>query len=793
MVSNQIRRKLYVSSNKNLGMGTTSYSLKTRFTVLAFCWVFLALLHVGAIASARPTLSGNNSDTTPTLAELEPDWELTEQYCRLLVAYPGLYRCYFRDLFAAGMPRDVKADTIALWNEGELVPIAIKMQNTDGLSENDYIEFIGEHATGTYSTYKPDNYYNVYFLTWGGTRTLRYQEVTLDKPTIPAEDLSFWHVHHLEEDNYYRESRLPRGITDNFYWCHIVAGDNRTFPIRIDFPDFDSRYADHVRLVFRIFGYSDVPNLHPAHKFQIQYGDDEERESPRFDLGTFEFDYRGYYDYETTLPAGKIRFRQRIIFKTPPDRQNVVDSISFDWVRAYYPRKLDAGKRNWFVFNSNLCTTASPPYRFAVRNVTRSARVFCPSQGVIYNRKDGTKIVVEADNRETTFCLATDEAALAVESIEFKRRSHLSDLIASGTQSLVLFDPELSEAVVRYVDYRETTGPKTSAIDVLDIFDATNYGFYSDIALKRYLRYAASSTPTLRYVLLFGDSTQDYRLASASTFDRPDPPRVGVPIHWIENPGTIRTGGYVDDNWYTSFHSANTPDLATGRVPAANSDQAHEYVRKVIEYEQFQHSLADGLLVISSVEARFQDLAAEVQRKHKECFTTVSLLFPETAVATREVQRLREAIDSGIQVLYYIGHGGSFVWRVGPVDFAMQKDLFTPTDVAMLRNALHYPIIIASSCYTTSFDTEYSIGEAFLLQPRGGAIAVIGSPWKSSVYEDHAFNSRFLQYYCQRGDQRLGDVYQAAKEAQRPRDPKYVDVQTFTLLGDPTLRLVPHK
>ncbi|MGC8740929.1 MAG: C25 family cysteine peptidase [Candidatus Sumerlaeaceae bacterium] len=734
------------------------------------------------------------TDTTPTLAELEPDWELADQYCRIVLAQPGLYRCYVRDLFAAGMPRDVTPSTLALWNEGELVPILVHTASPETLREDDYIEFIGENAAGTFSTYKPDNYYNVYFLTWVGKRTLRYHEVALEKPTIPSADVSFWHVMHLEEDNYYRESRLPRGITDNFYWCHITAGDNRTYPIRVDFPDFDERYADHVRLVFHVFGYSDVPNLHPAHKFQIQYGDDEERESPRYDLGTFAFDHRGYYDYETSLPVSKIRFRQRIIFKTPPERRNAVDAISFDWLRAYYPRKLDAAKRNWFVFNSNLCTKASPPYSFAVRNVRRSARVFCPSQAMVYKRKEGSMIVVQADNRETTFCLATDEGVLSVESIELKHRPRLADQIASGTESLLLFDPELSEPVARYLRYRETTGPKTAAVDVLDIFDATNYGFYSDIALKRFLRYAAATVPSLRYVVLFGDSTRDYRLAYKDLFDRPDPPRVGLPIHWIENPGTIRTGGYVDDNWYTSFKSANTPDLATGRIPAANPDQAHEYVRKLIEYELFQRSAKDGMLVISSVEASFQDMAAEVQRQYKECFTTVSLLFPETSVASQEVQRLRNAIDGGIQLLYYIGHGGSFVWRVGPVDFSKQRDLFTPTDVTMLRNAMHYPIITASSCYTTSFDTEYSIGEAFLLQPHAGAIAVIGSPWKSSVFEDHAFNWRFLQYYCARSTHaRLGDVYQAAKDAQRPKDPRYVDVQTFTLLGDPTLKLVPRQ
>ncbi|MCX7625162.1 MAG: C25 family cysteine peptidase [Candidatus Sumerlaeaceae bacterium] len=754
--------------------------------------ILISILTVLCVASGWGT-DELDSATTPTESELTAHWALGDEYIRIQVAVPGLYRCYFRDLFAAGMPQTVNPQRLALRNEGAVVPLMVHLKNTAHIADEDYIEFVGDYARGTFSSFKPDNYYNIYFLSWADDRPLRYKVEKLASASIPSDDLSFWEILHLEEDNYYRESRLPRGITDNFYWCHVTAGDPRIFPIRIDFPDFDRRHASHVRLVFRLFGYSDVPNLHPAHKFEIQYGDDEEPESPRYGLGTFEFDHRGYYDYETSLPANLIRFRQRIIFKTPPDRQNVVDSISFDWIRAYYPRKLDAGKRNWFVFNSNLCTPSKPPYTFAVRNVVRGSRVFCPSQAVAYEAASANEIVVRAFDRETTFCLVSENGILSVESLEYKRRPRLAEALTTGLESLVLYDPELVEAVGVYTRYRETTGPPSAAIDASDVFDVLNDGFNSDIALKRFIRFAAARCPSLRYLVLFGDSTQDYRLGLAENFDRTDPPRVGLPIHWIESPGTLRTGGYVDDNWYASFKSANTPDLATGRIPAANVSQAFEYVRKLIEYETFGASRSDGMLVISSVEARFQDMAAEVQRSFRDCFTTVTLLFPETAVATREVQRLREAIDSGIQLLYYIGHGGAFVWRVGPVDYSQQKDLFTPTDVAQLKNALHYPIIIASSCYTTAFDAEYSIGEAFLLQPRAGAIAVIGSPWKSSVYEDHAFNARLLQNYCSEAHLRLGDVYQQTKNAQRPLDDSYVDVQTFTLLGDPTLKLVPRQ
>ncbi len=758
-------------------------------------FLFLAFVLASQAIAGERLLGKKDALTTPSQAELQAPDYLRNDYIRLEVAFDGLYRVYGRDLIAAGVPVDVGPEKFALWNFSQLVPIYVHAQDPGRLTPDDYIEFIGEPPPGTYSTYMPDNYYNVYFLTWNSPQSLHYKTRKLTNPSVPSSDLSYWHFYHLEEDNYYRESQLPRGITDNFYWCHMAAGDNRTFPIRIDFPDLDQRFVKTIPLVLRIFGYSDVPGVVPKHKFRVLYGDSDSPSAKRYDLGTFEFDYRGYYDFHTSLPVEKVGFRQRILFETPSDRANVIDVVSFDWIRAWYPRKLDAGKRNWFVFNSNLCVDPKPPYSFAVRNVRPGSRVFCPSQATIYEAA-GNMVVVHADNRETTYSLVTEDAILTVNSIEYRHPSTLPKAFTTGVESLLLFDPELTDAVVRYVQYRETTGPRTVAIDVTDIFDATNVGFKSDIAIKRFIRYAAAHSPSLRYLVMFGDSTQDYRLALTENYDEPDPPRVGVPIHWIENPATIRTGGYVDDNWYASFKSANTPDLATGRIPAANLVQANEYVRKLIEYETYEAAREDGMLVVSSVEARFQDMAAAVQNQFRDCFTTISLLFPETAVATREVERLREAINRGLQVFYYIGHGGAFVWRVGPVDYSLQKDLFTPRDVAQLRNALHYPIILASSCYTTAFDTQFSIGEAFIFQPRGGAIAIIGSPWKSSAYEDHSFNVRFLENYCKAaslGFHRLGEVYQRTKDAQRPRDDSYVDVQTFTMLGDPTLKLVSRR
>ena len=215
-----------------------------------------------------------------------------------------------------------------------------------------------------------------------------------------------------------------------------------------------------------------------------------------------------------------------------------------------------------------------------------------------------------------------------------------------------------------------------------------------------------------------------------------------------------------------------------------------EYLRKVIEYENGGAQKAGRLLLISSVEKSFQELVQEVNTRHGERFTTVSLLFPETNTAEREVQRLRDELDSGVRMLYYVGHGGAMVWRVGPTDFKAQKDLFTPKDIRALANHGMYPIVLASSCYTTSFDGEESLGETFVMEPGKGAIAVIGTPWKATVYDGHNFNKQLIDKYFEPSTKRLGDAFLHAKQALRPANDQTVEFQDYTLLGDPCLKVV---
>lgn len=724
-----------------------------------------------------------SEDTTATVAELQDPPHLKGGYVRVSLRYPGLYRITGQELQDAGVDlRSVVTERLALWNEGEQVPIHVSARPGKPFQADDTIEFVGSFPKGTFSTYKVYNTFNIYFLTWTTENPLRYRPVRLPAGEKAVRGASFMENRLRDEDFRFHRTFQPPGVTDEFFWITYRAGQEMKFRLRLDFPGFDPSAGLPVSLRFRVFGLSNVAGLSPGHKFGIRYGD--------YDLGTFSFDGVRYHDYETTLPAEQIREQQLITLTTPEDRLDKVDLVALDNILVRYPRRLDAEGRSLFRFNSGLLGVDLPA-SVEVAGLERGTRVFSPETRELFlaHSASATTVGVRMKRDSAQYYAVSADGHYRVDQLELKGANRLADRISSDTELLILYHQDVGKAARAMAEYRTATGLKVAAVDVHDIYDVLSDGFVEDVALKRYIRYAAQRSPALSSLLLFGDATHDYRETDYNEREGKGDGkryRVLIPIHWIYNPATTWSGGYADDNWYASFTAINSPDLAVGRIPANSDEEGFEYLRKVIEHEILPHKRSRGGLLVSSVEKSFQELVREAASKFEQNQTSVTMLFPEAKEATNEVRKLREAIDAGIEMLYYVGHGGAMVWRVGPTDYKSQKDLFTPKDIAALKNR-SYPVIAATSCYTTSFDFDLSQGEAFVLQPGGGAIAVIGAPWKGTVHDGHNFNHRFIEAYFKPETARLGEAMLFAKKSVRTAFRNWIDFQTYTLLGDPCL------
>ena len=743
--------------------------------------VWAPLCALGARASA--------SDTTATVEELRGARWLREPHVRIAVRYPGVYRVTGDDLAAAGVDLAVlKPARIGLWSAGRAVPVEINAANPQRFQPADSITFVGDAPRGTFSTYMPLNLRNIYYLTWSDEQPLQYRCETCVTSAPVASGASFMEDILLERDNLLHYARTGPDVTDYYFWVGQVAGAEHMYPVFVSFPGFDPRPGRPAEMTLRVFGQTEVASVKPGHVFDVKWGD--------LSLGRISFDGIGYHDFTTTVPATDTGATRRLLLVSPPERKDVVDRLSLDNIRLRYPRRLDADGRHVFFFNSRLVTDTLTS-AVAVSGLQPGTKVYNLSVPLCHVAADAkaTTVAVMLTDQPTSYVAVSPSGWMTPDLITFRPPTdELLDL-PPDVEALVMCHPLTARGARALAEYRNSTGLRTHTVDVTRIYDALGNGYISSGALKRYLRFVRQQSSKLRYIVLVGDSTNNYREMAHGEPEDPDNALathndIIIPIHWVYQPQTTYSFGYPNDNWYGSFAWPNAPDIAVGRIPANSDEDVFNYLRKVIEYEQLQKSREDRLLLISSVEASFQQLVTQTRDMLAARFTTSTTLFPETSVAEREVARIREEIDAGVQLIYYVGHGGAFVWRVGPIDFKQQKDLFTPADVAKLRNAGRYPLIVCSSCYVTSFDNQFSLGEAFVLQPQAGGIAIVGTPWKTGVYENHAFNEHLLRAYGDLANKRLGDIFMVAKRATRPPNPDVVDFQTFTMLGDPCLELV---
>lgn len=712
--------------------------------------------------------------TSATAAELQAP---AKSYFRLDLRYPGVYRVGADQLAVANNGTTPILETLTLANNGSPVPF---YRVRDPLtSETIALEFVADAPRDSRGRLLHTNRSNIFHLIPGKPGP-EYQDAHVTSGTQVLEDVIYRKRLRREHNVVFAWTAVDPEETDNFYWHFYQAASNWSGRVFLDFYDYASQLRMPVQLGLRLLGENQTPQSDPDHKFDVAINDTV------FD--TFSFDGIRMYDFETSIPTELIKKNSKLSFKTPEDRMQAIDRVGLDALTVTYPAHITADGQLTYWFSNELLETDLPSSAVRVKDAPPGSKVFDIQQQKVYTAEGDSDPIITMDEEPTSYVLVGANGSMPVDGIVKVDATESLLAVPQETRALVIYHPRTRQSAKALAAYRNEQGLSTLAVDVTEVFDRLNDGFISDVALKRYIRYVADQAPQLEFIVLFGDSTFDFR--EARHFYTQHHPTVLIPIHWVSNPSTTWSGGFQDDNWYGAFNDEYRPDIAVGRIPANNDDNGMAYLRKIIEHEQLRKSADAQALMLSSYERSFQDMVREPGTMYNDRFSSVTFLFPESSEADKEVQRLMDEFTTGAQLVYYVGHGGAMVWRVGPADFKKQKDLFTPTQVRQLEHPGVYPFVLCSSCYTTSYDQELGIGESLLFQPQGGAISVIGSPWKATVHEGHNFNRRLIDEYFKPENARIGQAMLQSLRANIAPGRNQPAFNSFTLLGDPCIEIV---
>lgn len=342
-----------------------------------------------------------------------------------------------------------------------------------------------------------------------------------------------------------------------------------------------------------------------------------------------------------------------------------------------------------------------------------------------------------------------------------------------------------------------------SRIDDLEIEIVTPQQIYNEFscgaqditAIRDYIRMLyKKSGQRLRYVLLFGDASYDFKNKSGKVCFVPS----------YESIISCSTSCVVTDDYYVCLDdyegimdNTSLIDVAIGRMPVTNREDADAMIDKIERYlkadEQSVGPWRKVFTFVADDDATYYMSHAEQMEKviRENCGDDVIIdkiyldAYPQ--VATSSGQRSPECnaaitnrVELGTAVINYIGHAGEVGWA--------EERILTNEDIFSWRNSPKLHFMITASCEFSRFDdhTRTSAGEYVFLNHNGGAIAMMTTarvtyadgnyPMMKSLYE-HLFDVEGGEYIT------MGDAYLYAKQHANTSSKVYV------FFGDPALRL----
>lgn len=372
--------------------------------------------------------------------------------------------------------------------------------------------------------------------------------------------------------------------------------------------------------------------------------------------------------------------------------------------------------------------------------------------------------------------------------------------------------------------HEQKDGIRVTIVPADELFNEFSSGTPDANAYRRYLKMlydrATSETDMPRYLLLLGDCAWDNRMVTKSWQNYS--PDDFLLCYESEN-SYSEVNCYVSDDYFGllddgeggNIVSSDQSDIAIGRIPARNADEAAIVVDKIENYVNNQQAgawqnlfcvmgddgnnnvhMADADSVARLVENRYPDFV--VKRIMWDAYTRVS---SATGNSYPDVTRLiKQQMQQGALIMNYSGHGGPGAMSH---EYVMKRTDFESA------TSQHLPLWVTASCDIMPFDgQEENIGETALFNKKGGAIAFYGTT--RTVYQPQnclmnlSFTNRVLSKDNNGQAMPIGEAVRLAKNDlistgvflgydSHGREVHATDQSTnrlqYSLLGDPALRL----
>lgn len=584
------------------------------------------------------------------------------------------------------------------------------------------------------------------------------------RPGAPAPGGSFTSHVDFEEDVFPATSATRETDVDHWYWQGFAAGDPELGSRAFELDTPDAVAGGTARLTVRTAGAAVGP-ADLDHAARVLVGGVE--------VGVAEWADLERHEETFTVDAGLLGATTTVAVEAlddAPDRLSMffLDGFALDYERAYRAR---GGSLELVAEGGEQITVehlaASAALAFDVSDTARPLLV-----------ADAAADEVAGDHRLTFNPRAPGVTYLVVEPASLLEPAAVDAVgpfridATAGAEYVVLTTADMLPAAEALAAYRESTGLTSLAVDVREIYDRFRDGRPDPWAIRDFVRWASESWSVApRYLVLAGAGSLDPRDLLGHGKNRLTPVLLGT-AHGLAAADSV----LVEPE-------EGTASVAVGRLPVRDATQLAAYLAKLQAFE----SGGAGPGGVALAVADDPDGAGDFPTQSAEAVAHLpSTLDVQTIDLSRSsVAEARAALfgawSGSPYLINWVGHGGVDRWAA--------EGLLTAADVPALGPVAAPPIVSAWTCVIGRFELPafQSLGEALVLEPGGGGIAVLSPSGVSASGQAHVLNR--LLFDALGENERLGDAWLSALGGFAAAGGDRQLARVYGLLGDPALRV----
>ena len=652
------------------------------------------------------------------------------QEALLWVEDEGIQRLSFEVLQATGVDfSGVASHDLALLDQGKAQFRHI--EDDDGVfGPGDYIEFVGTIEPTLYSRR------NAY------TLKLDPGKVKVAKSQI-VDDAGETHAFAFEQ-RFEQQNRYSFGapVSDPWYDARLLARPSTPAQASRSF-SLPGYAGGNATLTLNVWGITDWPGQNPDHHLQIKLNGELLDERWYDGLEALSLDFN--------LPESVLQSADNTL------EVIVVGDTGFDWdiqtldnFSIVYQRLSQAHDGAW---------QGTLPSKLTVRvdNLQGEAVAWKGRQ-----RRTGTEALKLKG--QGTWHVA-DSRAIHSPAIQV---GIPNATLKAQTDYLIVSHPLFADQLSPLEALQQSRGLDTAVVTTDVIYAAYSDHETSAEAIRTFIK---KSRP--EYILLVGGDSVDYHgyLNNGN--------QSLVPTHYVRTDDIVSFA--PSDAVHADRNNDGIPDKAIGRLPARSVGELQILLSKLDRYQPVNHTLlssgtSDQGRTFSLVNEGF-----EAMLPLSWTYTTANA--DDTGLAAAKNTLLSE-LNLGDSLISYHGHSSSSIWGSFNPGF-----LLTANEARQLSNQT--PTIVAQwGCWNTYFTnpTIDTMANAFLFNPTGGAVAVLGATTLTELDFLAGLGERFFAALDR--EDTLGQALLRAQRQMARDNPETIDaLGGFVLLGDPATPL----